>query len=268
MPVADIYHLLVDVPSYVSLAALITFCLLLVLYFSQRRDIQRLTTWMQAAPGHPASDLAASEALLDRTEAELEEIMGGAESAPEPTEEPVREPTLVAPPPTGERPALERITMEREALLPHARWRRTMRRISQPRILGLIALGAVVLGLAAIFVSDRFLNTGGPSRGSHAPKVAPASVSVAVLNGTSVPGLAAKVGDDVRANGFKLGTESNSKKTFGQTVVMYDPHQRAGAQEVAHDLGVKPIQPIDQQTQQASAGADVVVIAGADRAKP
>jgi hypothetical protein len=270
-PAADLYHLLIDVPVYVSLGAALTFCLLLVLYVSQRRDVQRMAAWMEAEPGHAAADLAASETLLDRAEADLEEILGTGEEAEEEEPTPTPEPTLVAPPPptTSERPALERITMEREALLPHPRWRHALTRAGQPRVLGLIALAAVILGLAAIFGSEQLMNNGGGTKhGPRAQKVVPANVTVAVLNGTSVPGLAAKVGDDVQANGFALGTETNSRHPFDQTVVMYQPHQRAAAQKVAHDLGVKPVQPIDRQSQQATNGANVVVIAGADRAKP
>ena len=48
---------------------------------------------------------------------------------------------------------------------------------------------------------------------------------------------------------------------------MYEPGQQRAAKKVAHDLGVKPVQPIDRQTEQTAGGADVVVIAGADRAK-
>ena len=69
-------------------------------------------------------------------------------------------------------------------------------------------------------------------------------------------------------NGFKLGTISNSRTRFDQTVVMYEPGQRRAAKRVAHDLGAQPVQKIDRQTEQAAGGADVVVIAGADRAKP
>lgn len=273
LPVADVYSLLLDVPSYVSLGAVLSFFLLLLLYFSQRRDLERLRAWMEGDPRHPASDLAASEALLDRAEAELEEVLGTA--GPPGGAEP--EPTLVAPPTsarapqptTSDRPALEQITMEREALLPHPRWRHLIGRVGQPRVLGLVALGAVILGVAAIFGSQRILNSGGGTGDGPKPKkVDPAAVTVAVLNGTSQPGLAAKVGDDVKVNDFKLGIESNTHHPFDQTVVMYEPHQQRAANEVAHALGVKPVQPIDRQTQNATGSADVVVIAGADRAKP
>ena len=104
----------------------------------------------------------------------------------------------------------------------------------------------------------------GPKPGA----IVPGEVDVAVLNGTSVPGLAAKVGDDVRVNGFRLGAVTNSRDQFDQTVVMYGRGQQRAARKVAHDLGVKPLQPIDRQTEQTAGDADVVVIAGADRAKP
>src|SRR4029079_7937591 len=91
------------------------------------------------------------------------------------------------------------------------------------------ALLAVVLGIAGIFGSERLLRGGEES--GHRPRsgsVVPGDVEVAVLNGTSVPGLAGKVGDDVRVNGFKLGTISNSRSRFDQTVGMYEPGQRPG----------------------------------------
>jgi len=170
---------------------------------------------------------------------------------------------------TAERPALERITTERAALQPHPGWHRLARRVGQPRVLGVVALAAVILGIVAIFGSERLLRSGEESgHRAKAGAIVAGDVEVAVLNGTSVPGLAGKVGDDVRVNGFKLGTISNSRSRFDQTVVMYEPHQRRAAKRVAHDLGIKPVQPIDRQTEQVSQGADVVVIAGADRAKP
>ncbi len=59
----------------------------------------------------------------------------------------------------------------------------------------------------------------------------PGDVEVAVLNGTSVPGLAAKVGDDVRVNGLQLGAVGNSRTQFDQTVVMYEPGRAAAAEK-------------------------------------
>jgi hypothetical protein len=286
---ANVYDALLELPAYVSLAAALACLLLLALYVSQRRDVMRLHAWMEREPGHPVADVQASEALLDRAEAELEAVLGAGQEAGigagGAEAERALEPTVVAPPApsppmppkpvtaahrvTTERPALERVTTERAALQPHPRWRGLVGRMSQPRVLGLVGLLAVVLGLAAIFASERLLREGeGSGHGRKPGAVVPADVTVAVLNGTPVPGLAGKVGDDVQVNGFKLGTVSNSRTRFDQTVVMYEPHQRRAAMQVAHDLGVKPVQPIDRQTQQAAGSPDVVVIAGADRAKP
>jgi hypothetical protein len=159
--------------------------------------------------------------------------------------------------------------MERAALKPHPRWRRLMAVVGQPSVLSTVAAVAVILGLVAIFGSGELLR--GSEDSGPGPKpgaVVPGDVEVAVLNGTSVPGLAAKVGDDVRVNGFQLGAVTNSSHQFDQTVVMYEPGQERAAKKVANDLGVKPVQPINRQTERAADGADVVVIAGADRAQP
>jgi hypothetical protein len=292
-PVADLslYDLAFQLPAYVSLAATLACVLLLPLYFSQRRDLERLHAWMEREPGHPQADIAASEALLDRAETELEVLFGPEPQSPtgeQAGEQAVAEPTVVAPPApapptpptparglaaaqrvTTERPALERITTERAALQPHPHWRRLAGQVGQPRVLSAVAALAVLLGLVAIFGSEELLKGGGESNQGPKPgAIVPGDVDVAVLNGTSVPGLAAKVGDDVRVNGFRLGVVTNSHDQFDQTVVMYGPGQQRAARKVAHDLGVKPLQPIDRQTEQTADGADVVVIAGADRAKP
>jgi hypothetical protein len=272
---SNLVELLYDVahrmPTYVSLAACVGFLFLLTLYFSQRRDLVRLQEWMAAAPEHPGEDLARSEALLDRAEAELEEILG-VEAPPEAPPEP----TVVAPPTAGEaarqqttseRPALEQITTEREALLPHPRWHRFWGWVGQPRVLALIALGAVILGLAGIFGSERLLNDNGETTTARKPGgIVAQSVSVAVLNGTTTPGLAGKVASDVEVNDFTLGDVGTTSKEYDQTVVMYERGQRKAAGKVARALGVKPVQPIDAATQKEAGGADVVVIAGRDRA--
>ncbi|MFL5891794.1 MAG: LytR C-terminal domain-containing protein [Solirubrobacterales bacterium] len=272
---SNLVELLYDVahrmPTYVSLAACVGFLFLLTLYVSQRRDLVRLQEWMSSAPEHPGEDIARSEALLDRAEAELEEILG-VEAVPE---EP-HEPTVVAPPPAGEaarqqttseRPALEQITTEREALLPHPRWHRFWGWVGQPRVLALIALGAVILGVAGIFGSERLLNDNDETTTARNPSgIAAQSVSVAVLNGTTTPGLAGKVASDVEVNDFTLGDVGTTSKEYDQTVVMYERGQKKAAGKVARALGVKPVQPIDAATQKEAGGADVVVVAGRDRA--
>jgi hypothetical protein len=270
--------------AIVAVVAGLGILLLLPLYLSQRRDLRRLRAWMERDPGHPAEDVAASELILDRAEAELEQLTGeGPAAAPPeaaPTEVAPGPPPEVSPEPselpapvtaaarrvTAERPALARITMEHAALEPHPRWRRFKGTVTRPHWMITIAAAAVLLGVAAIFGSERLLETGGEERPEKTGAVDPSQVSVAVLNGTSVPGLGAKVGDDVEANDFDLGAVSTYPEPREDTVVMYERGQRRAAGKVGTDLGEGVLQPIDRQAQRLAEGADVVVIVGEDRA--
>jgi hypothetical protein len=293
-----------DIGRYVAFAATLGILLLIPLYVSQRRDIARLRQWREREPNHPQADIAGSEALLDRAEAELQALLaergepvtvttapsatppatgapamtppaaGPAARAPTPTPtEPKRAGALTPIPPaqrvTGERPALARITTERAALEPHPRWHRLARRLTTPRTLALIALAAVVLAVGALAGSRALLDAGGGGSGPkhRAGGLAPRQVTVAVLNGTSQPGLAATVGETLRRKGFREGTIATARRSYQQTVVMYGRGSKDAAERVADALGVTPVQPIDRTTREIAGAADVVVIAGRDRAK-
>jgi hypothetical protein len=272
----EIVDLIDKAGAIVAVVATAGILLLLPLYFSQRRDVIRLRQWMEREPEHPGADIAASEALLDRTEVELEELIGETGEEEAPTEAGVTPATPAAGAPavtaaqrvTSERPALTRITMERAALEPHPRWRRFVARATQPKLLIGIAAAAVILGVVALFGSEKLLETGNESKGGGGGGISPGDISVFVLNGTDVEGLAAKVGDNVEENKFDLQHPlSTDPEHFDQSVVMYAKGQQAAAQKVARSLGINPVQPIDRQTQQLAGDADVVVIAGEDRAR-
>jgi LytR cell envelope-related transcriptional attenuator len=261
----DLYELIDRAGDFVAIAATVGIVLLLPLYFSQRRDLIRLRDWMEREPKHPVEDLVASETILDRAETELETLMGEAGPAAD-TEVRPAPMTPAAARVTSERPALERITMERAALEPHPRWRQFAQRVTQPRVLLATGAVALIVGVVAIFASERLLTDG--EEGGGGGSFDPSSVTVAVLNGTSAPGLAQKVGGDVQSNGFELGTISNAKPGFQQTVVRYEPGQKRPANKVAHALGVTAVQEVDRATQRIAGDADVIVIAGEDRARP
>ena len=244
--------------AIVAIAAAVGIALLVPLYVSQRRDLHRLVEWMEREPAHPAVDYSSSEALLDRAEAELEALEPPPDIAPAPS--------AVAQRVTSERPALERITMERAALIPHPRWRRFVARVTQPRWLVAIAAAAVLLGIGAIFGSQLLLETGDEKRGPRAGEIEAGEATVAVLNGSTVPGLGSNVSDEVKANGFQLGTVSTVGDPVDQTVVLFEKGSERPARRLAADLGAVPVQPIDRQSQRLAEGADVVVIAGQDRA--
>jgi hypothetical protein len=261
----EITEILDKVTGFVGLAALLAIALLLPLYLSQRRDVERMRAWMDREPDHPASDIAASEAILDHAETELEELLG--------TEQPETSTTPSTPVPaatrvTHERPALERITMERAALTPHPRWRRFVNRASDSRVLIAIGVAALLLGGAAIYVSEEILRDGGEGEGQQVGAIDPADVTVAVLNGTSVNGLAGNVGSDVESSGYELGPVSSTTPGYAKTLVLYAEGQKRAAQKVARDLGVEKatVEKLDRETRGLAGGADVVVIAGEDRA--
>jgi LCP family protein required for cell wall assembly len=69
--------------------------------------------------------------------------------------------------------------------------------------------------------------------GSAPLTVAPGQVTVDVLNGTGTQGLAATVGDALRAQGFTVGTVGNEQGTVNETVVRHGPNVLEQARTVA-----------------------------------
>ena len=274
------------VGRWVAFPATLGILLLLPLYVSQRRDITRLRAFREGEPDHPRADLAASEALLDRAEAELQALLAergepvtvtaapaAGPGGPGPVPPPAATEGLPPVPPaqrvTGDRPALARVTTELAALEPHPRWRRFAGRLAAPRALAIIAFAAVVLAVGALIGSRVLLETGGSGAGRphRASGLVPGQITVAVLNGTSKPGLGATIGGEVRRKGFKEGTIATARRSYQQTVVMYGRGRKKAAARVARVLGVTPVQPIDRTTREIAGAADVVVIAGRDKAK-
>ena len=240
-------EILRDAGSYASVGATLGILLLLPLYFSQRRDVHRLRRWHELEPerGEPVTDTLVLPGAASRTETGELTALGRI---------------------TADRPALERITAERARLQAEPWWKRLIRRLPEPRHPMLIAAGAFLVGAGIFIGAMQIADPADPEpakRGS-----ARTETTVAVLNGSEISGLAGRVGDDVKVNGFGLGRVTSIPKSYSQTVVMFSPgHERQGRQ-VAKALGVKPVQPIDRPSAKAAGpGTDVVVIAGDDRAR-
>jgi LytR cell envelope-related transcriptional attenuator len=150
-------------------------------------------------------------------------------------------------------------------------------------------LGVLVLAVLAVLLATSGGGSNTPSprpagshttaagtRASAAPAVAHGQVTVAVLNGTAVPGLASTVANTLAAAGFRRGVIANaSDQQRSVTVVEYTGAHEPQALAVAQALGVPSdgVQPIDPDTQRvacqgaASCSATVVVTVGADRQK-
>ena len=106
-----------------------------------------------------------------------------------------------------------------------------------------------------------------PAKRRKAKPLARSQVTVVVLNGTTVPGLAATIADKVEQAGFARGQEAdNSDQQVPTSAILYGPGQKRAGQEVAKVLDVSEVRPLDAGTQ-AIAGADatVVVVVGVDK---
>ena len=75
--------------------------------------------------------------------------------------------------------------------------------------------------------------------------VAPAQVTVNVLNGTGTTGLAATVADALRAQGFVVGTVGNEPGTVNESVVRHGPSVGEQARTVAAAVPGAVLQPSD-----------------------
>jgi hypothetical protein len=159
-----------------------------------------------------------------------------------------------------------------------------------PRYIALIVVGILVLGAGAAYgVSQLSSNDNGSpsaavthngssstsksssSSSKKAHRAAPlnkGSITVAVLNGTTVTGLAATTASKIEQAGFKRGTTDNAL-TQGQqaeSVVEYAKGNQRAAQAVGKQLGISQYEPIDPETQRLAGDATVAVIIGADLA--
>jgi hypothetical protein len=164
--------------------------------------------------------------------------------------------------------------------------------------IGLIAFGAVVVVVAIIFAITQLTGGGGGDKAASTTKStattatnqigtpgggtsgsgtktsstasAPpkADTTVAVLNGTTVAGLAANVADKVAKAGYKKGTVTNAPdQQRAATQVYYVPGQKAAALQVARaiDVGKDAVVPIDDVTSATAGDASVVVVVGSDQ---
>ncbi|MGZ6697273.1 MAG: LytR C-terminal domain-containing protein, partial [Solirubrobacteraceae bacterium] len=115
----------------------------------------------------------------------------------------------------------------------------------------------------------------GSSKGGSSSKATPPvnrrALTVAVLNGTTVTGLARSASDKVVAKGYKQGTVASdtTNQQRQTTQVLYDGSQRAAALDVAKILGVlsSSVAKMDANAKLAAAGAQVIVFVGADKAQ-
>jgi hypothetical protein len=157
--------------------------------------------------------------------------------------------------------------------------------IPQLHYLALTLAGVLVLGGAAYGAVELIGNDGGSSSGPDSPtgggqrkgasdgrkgerqvNVDPSQVTVAILNGTTVQGLAAKIGEEVRAGGFTLGTIGNAARIDqSRSQVLYRKGQGTAARAVANRLGIQSIGQVDTVNAEIAGSFDAIVLVGSDR---
>jgi LytR cell envelope-related transcriptional attenuator len=237
-------ELIERVGAYVGIAAFFGLAILALLYFSQARDVRRLREWAGRAPERAGGDLGATQHYLP--------------------------PTPIEAAGKKHRPLLERL---RRIHIPQARY------IAIGVGSAVILAGAVVGALQLIgddgdgstsgnSAASKSRDRGGDRKQDSRPvNIDPGQVTVAVLNGTTIAGLAAQVGEEATADGFTLGTVTNAARTDqSRSQVMYGPGQRAAAQLVADRLAIRSTAPVDPLSKELAGSFDVVVLVGSDRA--
>ena len=146
---------------------------------------------------------------------------------------------------------------------------------------GRLVLGALVAGLAVAAVvagviiltgggskqststsSKASASTGVTSRAVSAPTVVvPSTVTVSVLNGTDMQGLASEVSQKLSSHGYRKGAVTNaSDQTRTTTVIQYAAHDKRDALAVAAALKLpqSDVQPLDSATQKIACSASAV----------
>ena len=116
--------------------------------------------------------------------------------------------------------------------------------------IGFAAIVVIIVGLVVITRSGNSTptsgvnHTGTPGSGSGKASAkkqvfSPASVTVAVLNGTAVNGLAADIGAALSGDGYRKGNITNAAtQTQLSTVVYYMPKYKSAAEHVAKALRI------------------------------
>jgi hypothetical protein len=252
-------HAIEQIGAFAGLAAFLGLAVLALLSFTQGRDIRRLREWAGSAPERDAERKEQTSTIAAQRAEELRAL------------EEAR---------TAEQDAVssreERRRRREEGLPEQSRGERLRNRFSgfgetASRPTTLIALFVVLLALVG---GAAYLLLGGSDDGNGAggakqaaAKVKPAEIEVSVLNGTSVPGLAATYGDKVEGKGFSLGAVTNSSSSFEASVVMFKAGHKPEARKVAKQLGIAKVQPMSGEIESVSAGADVAAVVGEDNAE-
>jgi hypothetical protein len=249
-----------------GLAAVVGVAVLSALYFSHARDVKRLREWAGRAPERAGRGVTAVPGRAATP--------ASASGLPPVAPQPVRRTPSPQWPIT--RSSASRAVPRQTVRIPPGRSQPWYSRIGT-RYVAVALVGLLVLGGAAAYgVTQLTGDDGGDNSGSEQANnkskrndaaVRPGNVTVAVLNGTTVPGLAAALRDQIAAAGFKKGTINDfSDQQLAESIVEYAPGHEAEAKAVGRTVGISQREPVTAGSRALAGDATVIVIAGADKA--
>jgi negative regulator of sigma E activity len=155
---------------------------------------------------------------------------------------------------------------------------RRQRRFAVPWRTGavLVAAAATVAAVVAVVVALATPDERGAATRPPSTVTLPAAkprydATVAVLNGTTVTGLARRAANMLTANGFREGVVTNdtTNQQRPRTEIYYEPGHRTDAYAVADCLDVRSdrVHPMNANARVAADRAEVVVFIGTDKVK-
>jgi hypothetical protein len=258
-------HTVERIGSFAGLASFLGLAVFALLLFAHGRDIRRLRDWAGSAPEREQERMEATQNIAAQRAEELRELE---ESQ------------------TAEHEAIEQRELRRqrreEGLPELTRGERIKHwfsgfgeSLSRPALLAILFVVFLLVAGGVVYAVTNSGSGSGSSDGAKAAgngkkagtaKVKPGEIEVAVLNGTSVTGLAASWGDKIENKGFELGAVTNTNSTFEESVVMFEPGAKPEAKEVAERLNIKKVQPMVAEVAEVSNEAKVSVVVGEDNA--
>jgi hypothetical protein len=252
-------HVIEQIGAFAGLAAFLGLAVLALLTFAHGRDIRRLRDWAGSAPEREAGRKESTSAIAAQRAEELRALDQAR---------------------TAEHDAVESREIRRqrrEEGLPELTTGERVRdgfssfgeRLGQPLVLVAIFVVCVLVAAGVIYAVTSGGDEGakGNETTASAKMLKPAEIEVAVLNGTSVPGLAATYGAKVQEKGFKKGPVTNSSSTFEKSVVMFKPGHEPEAKLVGKRVSIPKMQPINGEIEGVAGKAPVAVVVGEDNAE-
>lgn len=187
--------------------ALIGLLLVLPIFLSHRREIERLVEWKERDPDAGTTEFRA---------------------IPEPSTSPGRSTGKMTPAErvTSERPALSRIATGEFAVIepePPGFWQRVVDR--GPRHPLVLAIAAILIGVGAFVLGSQLIRS--EEETTKGRGIDPADVSIAVVNATSEPGAGDKLSNRLQRKGFVIDSNTVAPDPEEKSVVYYRPRHRA-----------------------------------------